>query len=107
MEIPLKNSKNRITTIEHITEKTMIQKDTCAKHHQHQELRNPSTSVLRSQHLIKKNGYYGKFLLNSRHRVDNFMDIISLKPQTIERDKNLPRAVGNFLKPQITKIKSV
>ena len=57
--------------------------------------------------LNKKNGYYGKFLLNSRHRVDNFMDIISLKSQTIERDKNLPRAVGNFLKPQITKIKSV
>ena len=57
--------------------------------------------------LNKKNGYYGMFLLNSRHRVENFMDIISLKPQTIERDKNLPRAVGNLLKPQITKIKSV
>ena len=51
--------------------------------------------------LNKKNGYYSKFLLNSRHRVQNFMDIISFKPQTIERDKKLPRAVGNFLKPQI------
>ena len=54
MEIPLNISKNGITSTEYITEKTMIQKDTCAKHHQHEELRIPSTSVLHSQHLIKR-----------------------------------------------------